>query len=232
MNYDDLVIKHWPEFGKNGKDLLKIKDILRHEAGLYKLHKQLNPEDCFTENILNNSIGSVIESDISIYPPNYLRMYHPITRDWITNEIFRRVDPKKRTMGQYLREEFCPEYDLDIVCGANDEELAKIRDIRPMGYLENIKLLWKGPRNAPVTQRLGEMKKVLGKLKAIGKDIDNIFPEPKNTKYHEVKFDCKNSLDFVFRYSVDNDARRGEYPSYNMHSNATSLARIAAFMAN
>ena len=129
-------------------------------------------------------------------------MYHPITRDWISNEIFRRVDPKKRTMGQYLREEFCPEYGLDIVCGANEEELNKIRDIRPMGNMENLKLLWKGPKNAPVTQKLGEMKKVLGKLKEVGRDLDNIFPEPKNSKFHEVKFKCKDALDFGLRYSV------------------------------
>ena len=53
----------------------------------------------WTENILNNSIGKVIETDTSIYPPGYKRVYHPISRDWITNEIFRRVEPQGRTMG-------------------------------------------------------------------------------------------------------------------------------------
>ena len=141
-------------------------------------------------------------------------MYHPITRDWISNEIFRRVEPKKRTMGQYLREEFCPEYGVDVVCGANEEELTKIRDIRPMGKMESLRLLWKGPKNGPVTQSLGEMKKVLNKLKEVGKDIDNIFPESKNSTTFEIKTEYKNGLDFGLGYSIKHEARRGEYPSY------------------
>ena len=28
-----------------------------------------------------------------------------MTRDWILNEIFRRVEPNKRTMGEYLEQE-------------------------------------------------------------------------------------------------------------------------------
>ena len=31
------------------------------------------------------------------------RFYHGITRDWITNEIFRRVEPEGKTMGEYVR---------------------------------------------------------------------------------------------------------------------------------
>lgn len=99
LNYDDPVCKYWPEFAQNGKEDLKVKDVLKHEAGLYKFHKPLKPEDCFTENILKNSIGEVIETDKSIYPAGHRRMYHAITRDWITNEIFRRVEPQGRTMG-------------------------------------------------------------------------------------------------------------------------------------
>ena len=99
LEYDDPISKHWPEFGQNGKDKLLIKDLMRHQGGLYKLHKQLKPEECLTENILKNSIGSVIETDTQIYPETHRRMYHAITRDWISNEIFRRVENNGKTMG-------------------------------------------------------------------------------------------------------------------------------------
>ena len=186
----------------------------------------------WTENILKNSIGSVIETDTSIYPPGYVRMYHAITRDWITNEIFRRVEPQGRTMGQYIRDEICPEIDVQVVCGANEQEIANIRNFRTLGKMECMKLLWKGPKNAPVAFSLFEFKNFLNKLKEIGADLDTIFPKQKNSKAMEVDFPCKDALDFAYRYSVLNEARRGEYPSYLMHSNAKSIAKLAAFMAN
>jgi hypothetical protein len=39
-----------------------------------------------------------------------------MSRDWISNEIFRRVEPLGRTMGEVLRElRFM--YNIDIICG-------------------------------------------------------------------------------------------------------------------
>jgi hypothetical protein len=48
-----------------------------------------------------------------------------MTRDWITNEIFRRVEPNGRTMGEFMREELCTDKMLgsrDIICGLHDED--------------------------------------------------------------------------------------------------------------
>lgn len=75
-----------------------------------------------TEEIKNNSIGKVIETASPIWlsadkvsdPENSRdRYYHGTERDWVTNEIFRRVEPKGRTMGEYLREEL-GEFDVHI----------------------------------------------------------------------------------------------------------------------
>jgi len=126
LDYTKPICHYWPEFAQNGKDKVTVADLLRHKGGLHKLHKQLQIEDMFTENIKNNSLGSVIETDTCMWPPGYKRQYHSITRDWIANEIFRRVEPKGRTMGEYLREEVNPKFGLDIVLGANQEELSKL----------------------------------------------------------------------------------------------------------
>ena len=50
-----------------------------------------------------------------------------MSKDFLTNEIFRRVDPQGRTMSEYLKEEF-PE--LDVYSGLQDESLlARVRDL-------------------------------------------------------------------------------------------------------
>ena len=43
--YNDKVCKHWPEFGNNGKENITIADVLRHDAGLFRFHRQGKPED-------------------------------------------------------------------------------------------------------------------------------------------------------------------------------------------
>lgn len=39
------VSKHWPEFAQNGKEGIRICDVLRHEAGLAALVSETEPED-------------------------------------------------------------------------------------------------------------------------------------------------------------------------------------------
>ena len=34
FNYEDAIAKYWPEFAQNGKENVKICDVLRHESGL------------------------------------------------------------------------------------------------------------------------------------------------------------------------------------------------------
>ena len=41
-----------------------------------------------------------------------LREYHRLSRDWISNEIFRRIHPEGLTMGEYLERK-----NIGIYCG-------------------------------------------------------------------------------------------------------------------
>ena len=96
---------------------------MRHEAGLHALKHGLDSKSFLTESIKQNSIGWVVEVSESINPPDHKRIYHKLTRDWISNEIFRRVEPEKKTMGEYMKQYFCKDFDLNIVLGASEEDL-------------------------------------------------------------------------------------------------------------
>ena len=43
LKYDEYVYTYWPEFVQNGKGMIKVEDVLRHEAGLHRLHKIVEP---------------------------------------------------------------------------------------------------------------------------------------------------------------------------------------------
>lgn len=107
LAYDEPIVKYWPEFGKHGKDKITVAQLMRHEAGLARFAKPIPTEYLTAENIRKNKVGEIIEEEKIEIPEGYTRVYHAVNRDWISNEVFRRVEPKGRTFGEYLREELC-----------------------------------------------------------------------------------------------------------------------------
>lgn len=93
IDYDERVSNYWPEFAQENKGHVTVKDALRHESGLEKFDAPIPLADCQSESIKQNSIGKVIEKQRQHFAPDTSRAYHGITRDWVTNEIFRRVEP-------------------------------------------------------------------------------------------------------------------------------------------
>lgn len=146
LDYDAYVKDYWPEHVGKGKEEIKVCDIMRHEGGMPRFHKQFKQSDFFPENIKKNSIGKIIEEDEPLWPLDQKRSYHSCTRDVWANEIFRRVDSKGRTMGEYLKEEV---HDIigtkDIILGATPEELEKIKPFECLGGWMMIKTVFKGP---------------------------------------------------------------------------------------
>ena len=97
FKFEDKVSKHWPEFAKNGKEDIRICDVLRHESGLPWFSEiPEKTEMMWTENIKKNKIGEFIENQTpqwAVKPgkPNSKFQYHSLTRGVILNEIVRRI---------------------------------------------------------------------------------------------------------------------------------------------
>ena len=52
LDYDEKVSTYWPEFAQNGKEDVKICDVLRHESGLAYFQKDSpSCDDLKTSNI-------------------------------------------------------------------------------------------------------------------------------------------------------------------------------------
>ena len=100
FQFEDKVATYWPEFAKNGKEEVRICDVLRHEAGLAGFPSSLVPslDDCLPASIKLNKVGEYIEKQ-ELHFPTYKdsdskREYHAMTRGMILNEIIRRLDPQ------------------------------------------------------------------------------------------------------------------------------------------
>jgi CubicO group peptidase (beta-lactamase class C family) len=131
VDYDEKVSTYWPEFAQNGKENIKVCDVLRHDARMPKFPKYIEWSMGTPENLKKNQIGEIIEGMKQCnLPHGATRTYHTMSKDWILNEIFRRVEPTGRTMGEYFRAEMMSMCDdgVFITC-ETDEELKRCYDV-------------------------------------------------------------------------------------------------------
>ena len=87
-------------------------------------HKLFSSTNCSNSNYdYSSKYGLCI---FQFFPPATFadgsrREYHALTRGFILNEIFRRVDPAGRTVGQFVREELNGKLGADVRLGAPEE---------------------------------------------------------------------------------------------------------------
>lgn len=222
LNYDAKITDYWPEFGANGKGELTVAELMRHEAGLANFNTSIALDDLLTENIKQNAVGRTIEEQTQQFleSDGNKREYHAVTRGWIVNELFRRVDPAGRTIGEFLQEDISGPLGVDAVIGVKKEQLARVSKVSPLGFLfqflESLKPKFLGRRVIHnIFQILGRLFRI---LPAIRRGISARTPAP---------FVGMDGIEFFNRPEVD----MGETPSANAHCSARGLAQIAAMMA-
>ena len=222
LSYDARITDYWPEFGASGKEGLTVADLMRHEAGMANFDTSLDMEDLFTENIKQNVVGRIIEGHAQSFPDDggSKRQYHALTRGWIVNEVFRRVDPSSRTIGEFLREDISGPLDADVVIGVKDQEMPRLSRVSALSFgyqlLQSLKPRFLGRRIVHnVFQILGRLIKL---VPAVIKARKTGAPPP---------FTGIEGLGFF------NEPRfaRGESPSANATCSARGLAKIAAMMS-
>lgn len=222
LSYDAKITDYWPEFGDHGKDAITVADLMRHEAGLANFDISLEAEDLLTENIKKNKVGQIIERQVQNFGnrDGTRREYHALTRGWIANEVFRRADPKGRTIGEFLREDISHPLGADAIIGVEEEQLDRISRVKPLGlgyqFIESLKPEILGRKiEHNIFQILARLFRIMlamrGKLSAKA-------PEP---------FINMNGLAFFNEPAF----AMGETPSANASCSARGLAAIAAMMS-
>jgi len=118
LKFDARVSEYWPEFSKNGKGDILVRDVLCHDSGLFGFVRNLRKDETL------RSIGEVIENSS---PFCKKRVYHVYSRGLILNQICIRCNPKKRTMARLLEDELFSKIGLTdhIILGQPREESLK-----------------------------------------------------------------------------------------------------------
>jgi len=133
LDYSELVTKYWPEYGQNGKENTTVADILSHRAGL-------PVESGPPEQILNwTAMVQSLEQQQPLWTPGTAHSYHALTYGWLAGELIRRVDPKKRTLGQFIQDEIANQIGIEFYVGLPSEEDYRVSPLTLS--LENLRTL-------------------------------------------------------------------------------------------
>ena len=135
LDLNKAISDYWPEFGQQEKDKLTIADLMRHEAGLASFDQSIDSADLHTSAIKENKISKIIERQAAKFRKgaDNQREYHAVTRGWVANEVFRRVEPNGRTMAEFLREEVSQPLNADVYIALKEEELTRISPVKMLG---------------------------------------------------------------------------------------------------
>ncbi|CAF3374426.1 unnamed protein product [Rotaria sp. Silwood2] len=123
IDYSALVTRYWPEYGLNGKENTTVADILSHRAGLPDISSPL-------EQYLNwTAMIKELEQKAPVWPPGSAHGYHALTYGWLAGELVRRVDPKKRSLGQFIQEEISNLILLEFYIGLPTEHEYRVSPV-------------------------------------------------------------------------------------------------------
>ncbi|MFT5693215.1 MAG: CubicO group peptidase (beta-lactamase class C family) [Oceanicoccus sp.] len=223
LDYNAKIADYWPEFGTNGKEELTVAELMRHEAGLAALDSSIEPHDLLTENIKQNKVGKIIEAHAQTFREGdgSRREYHAVTRGWIVNEVFRRIDPTGRTIGEFLREDISGPLEADVIIGVKEDELHRVVKVSPLRirfqFFEGLKPKFMGRRmERNILQTLGRLVR--------------LYPNMRKgtTKGSPAPLTGMDRIEFFNEIAV----AKGETPSANANCSARGLAKIAAMMSS
>ena len=121
VDYDAPVTRYWPEFGVNGKGSITVRQVLCHEAGLYRVADMVD----HARRVLDwEYMVHALEQAEATHPPGRANAYHGLTFGWLVGEIVRRVGGLD--FGDALHEALAEPLGVSgLFCGLPESELPR-----------------------------------------------------------------------------------------------------------
>jgi hypothetical protein len=110
LDYDERVAAYWPEFARNGKETVTVRQLLAHQAGLFAFDE---PVDRSVVADLDR-LAAVLARQKPAWPPGTRQAYHAITLGYYEAELLCRIDPRRRSLGQFFQDEIAAPLGLEV----------------------------------------------------------------------------------------------------------------------
>jgi CubicO group peptidase (beta-lactamase class C family) len=217
LDYDERIATYWPEFAKQGKQDITLRQVLTHRSGLYHIRQIIDHADRMLD--WDYMIKS-IEYAEPIHPPGERTGYHGLTYGFIVGEVLQRVTGKQ--FSELVESELAEPLALDgMYVGTPDEVHDRAAD-----------LMWSKAADALRTAPVGGALQRVGSMIASGHDLLQSA-----LGLVGVDFGLESIIDALaprgitgFKFD-SGDSLRAAIPAANGLFTARSLARMYAALA-
>ena len=116
LDYEERVATYWPEFAQNGKQDVTVRQLLAHQVGLFAFDEPVD------RSVVANPdrLAAVMARHVPAWEPGTRQAYHGLTLGFYEGELLRRVDPRRRSLGQFFQEEIAAPLKEDFYIGLPD----------------------------------------------------------------------------------------------------------------
>jgi CubicO group peptidase (beta-lactamase class C family) len=111
LHYEDPVVKHWPEFGQNGKEKTTVAQLLSHQAGLPGFAEPTTVENLYDW----KRCCAALARQKPMWTPGRKTSYHAMTWGYLVGEVIRRASGQ--TVGQLIASHVAPRVAADVYVG-------------------------------------------------------------------------------------------------------------------
>jgi CubicO group peptidase (beta-lactamase class C family) len=126
LDYDERVCTYWPEFAQAGKELITVRQLLAHQAGLFAFDEKVD------RSVIADldRLAEVMARQRPAWEPGERQAYHAISLGFYEGELLRRIAPRHLSLGRFFDEEIARPLGLDFYIGLPeaipDERLAPL----------------------------------------------------------------------------------------------------------
>ena len=124
IDLDAPVARYWPEFARNGKGEITVRQAASHRAGLYSIARVI---DSAEEMFDWDHMVRVVEDMWPVHKPDTDFGYHAWTGGWIIGEVLQRVTGKR--FPDLIAEHLAEPLGLDgLYMGLPESELPRVAE--------------------------------------------------------------------------------------------------------
>src|SRR5512134_308620 len=183
LDYEAPVATYWPEFARNGKAGVTVRQLLGHEAGLVLLDEPLSIAKLRDLDY----VARVLARQRPAWPPGTRHGYHTLTIGLCMQELIRRVDPDHRSLGRFFHDEIAVPLGLEFHIGLPrdipSERLARVKPLSP----------WRGILALRYTPPAVTLKMIApGSL--LRRSFVGLVADPNDRNYLEVEVPAGNGV--------------------------------------
>jgi CubicO group peptidase (beta-lactamase class C family) len=135
LDYEERICTYWPEFGRDGKENITVRQLLAHQAGLFAFDERVD------RSVIADldRLATIMARQRPEWEPGTRQAYHAVTLGFYVGELLRRIDLQHRTLGTFFRDEIAAPLAVDVYIRVPEEipnsRLATIQLRNPIAML-------------------------------------------------------------------------------------------------